>query len=86
VLYPEFATADSGYITAVIAESDLLVSDSWGALRETVLGMETAARLARSPQGRFARAPEDIKSGRNPYEDRLAKLKATNAIRSVRFR
>lgn len=80
-LYPEFTSAGTTLIGIVIAEVDLLISDSWGAKRDVILALSVAERLADSPQGRNAR----LDTKRNIYSERLRALKQAHAVSANRI-
>lgn len=82
-LYPEFTSAPEPFVTVVIAECELLVSDTFGTQRLLVLALTVAARLADSPQGRAAR----LESGQEPswYAVRLKNLQRANAVSGLRI-
>jgi hypothetical protein len=79
VLFPEFspvAEQQPGLIPATIAQVELRVSDSWGAEREEIIGLETAASIAAGPQGRAAQLI--AKDGTTTYSRALAGRKIIN--------
>ena len=54
-LYPAFVFADTDWLTAELAAAELRVGDTWeDPYRDEIVGLETAATLARSPAGRAA--------------------------------
>jgi hypothetical protein len=75
--YPEFATAPDAFVTAVIAEQEVMVSDSWGDRRGMVLSLSVADALSRSPKARNARINLESQSEavENPYSAQLKTLK-----------
>lgn len=75
--YPEFNTAPDGLVAGVITEQELLVSDSWGAKREFVLGLSVADSLSRNPKARNARVDleSQSKAVESPYSAQLAQLR-----------
>lgn len=75
--YTEFSTAPDALVTAVIAEQEVMLSNSWGARRDYVLGLAVADALSRSPKARNARVNLESQSEavENPYSAKLKELK-----------
>ena len=76
--YDEFSTAPDALVTAVIAEQEVMVSNSWGDRRDYVLGLAVADALSRSPKARNARVNLESQSAvsvENPYSAKLKELK-----------
>ena len=73
IRYPEFASAPDDLVVAVIAEKELITSDSWGDRRDSILMLSVADELTRSPKGRNGRI--DVQSNNvaldNPYAKEL---------------
>jgi hypothetical protein len=80
--YPEFANAGTPLLTAALAEAELLVSDSFGTQRDSVVYLTMADALARSPSGRDAKLADDEKT---VYQHTLDRLKSANAVTASRL-
>lgn len=81
--YPEFGPAEDSWITAVLAEAEYLVSESWGDERDEILGLQAAVLLARSPRGRAAQL--NSKDGSSTYSRDLAARKRRHACAFMRI-
>jgi hypothetical protein len=86
IYHPEFSTAATATVEAVLAATELRVSDSWGAQRPEIVALTAAAALAVSPGGRYARlASEAVNAGRigggpsSTYAERLRELRISHA-------
>lgn len=65
--YPEFSSAATALLNVELAAAELRISDNWGARRDEMVMLSTAAALADSPQGRNAR----LDPKRNVYAERF---------------
>ena len=76
-LYGEFASTPDSLVDQVIAEQELLISDSWGANRPRVLALSVADSLVSRPNGRQARiqVESDKVQVSNPYRTQLNELR-----------
>lgn len=83
-LYPEFAPAGDAWITAILAQSEALIGDSVpaGDKRENLVGLTTAATLARSPKGRAANLAS--KSGQSVYSRELDRARTGHTCALLR--
>ena len=77
-LYPAFKATDESWITAALAQSEALTGDTWGTeTRDYIVGLTTAAAMARSPQGRAANLVSE--DGSSTYSVELDDLRRANA-------
>jgi len=85
--YPEFAATPNSTLLSVIAEQEILVSDSWGAKRPQVLALTVADALSRSPNGRQSRLNVETNQTQTetPYAGALKELKKAHAWLRNRF-
>lgn len=82
-LYPEFAPTSDATITAMLAQVEGLVSNTLtDDARDEIVGLETAARLARSPQGRKANLVSQ--DGSSTYSRELCKRRKQHACLLLR--
>jgi len=80
--YPEFNTAPDGMVAAALAEATLAVGDVWEDLRDEIIGLEAAHRLAISPFGRDAKMSSGL--GKSTYGEQLEKRKRMMACGLMR--
>jgi hypothetical protein len=80
--YPSFVNAGTTELNAALADAELLTSDSYGALRDTVVYLTMADSLSRSPSGRDAKLADDEKT---VYQHTLDRLKSANAVTASRL-
>jgi len=83
-IYPAFQQIPDATIDAQIASYEALTSDSWSSdQRDTVLALQVADALARSPEGRNARMV--AKDGSTPYRTELRRLAKIHAVGQSRI-
>jgi hypothetical protein len=83
--YPEFANAGTTLLTAALADAELLVSDSFGTQRDSVVYLTMADSLSRSPSGRDAKLEPGGTTAGTTYQHTLDRLKSANAVTASRL-